>query len=197
MNIKTLLILALTLLAISCEQLTPEQIAEKVGRTHWKKIEKKTNSRIRDMVVHKLKYPKSYRPISTDISVVNNKMLIYDSQAFVALRDLDRALKNFNENYGNDTTSQDARIEMRTIETLTDLVYDSYNTIKKFPLEYAGIDVYHQFFADDKPGHQVKKGYHFIVHKNNSITLLCDHDELLRVKAFATEFLKAPPYSNR
>ena len=62
------------------------------------------------------------------------------------------------------------------------------------PVELVGIDAYHQFYADDKPGHQVKKGYHFIVHKDNNITLLCDNDELLRVKAFATEFLKNPPY---
>jgi hypothetical protein len=182
------------LLAIGCEQQTSEQIVEKVGRDHWKKIEKKVTPRIRDMVVRRLKYPESYQPISTDITVVNTKMLIYDSQAFVALRDLDRALKTFNEMHGNDTTSQEARIEMANIKNLTNFVHDKDNTIRKLPLEFAGIDVYHQFYADDKPGHQVKKGYHFIVHKDNNITLLCDNDELLRVKAFATEFLKNPPY---
>ena len=198
MKIKTLAVLALMLLAIGCGQQTPEQIVEKVGHNHWEKIEKKVTPRISDMIVRRLKYPKSYQPISTDITVVNNKMLIYDSQAFVALRDLERALKTFNEMHGNDTTSQEARIEMTNIKNLTNFVHDKDNTIRKLPLEFAGIDVYHQFYADDKPGHQVKKGYHFIVHKdNNNITLLSDNDELLRVKAFATEFLKIPPYRSK
>ena len=197
MKIKILVVLALMLLAIGCGQQTPEQIVEKVGHNHWEKNEKKVTPRIRDMIVRRLKYPKSYQPISTDITVVNNKMLIYDSQAFVALRDLERALKTFNEMHGNDTTSQEARIEMTNIKNLTNFVHDKDNTIRKLPLEFAGIDVYHQFYADDKPGHQVKKGYHFIVHKDNNITLLSDNDELLRVKAFATEFLKIPPYRSK
>ena len=59
MKIKTLVVLALMLLAIGCEQQTSEQIVEKVGRDHWKKIEKKVTPRIRDMVVRRLKYPES------------------------------------------------------------------------------------------------------------------------------------------
>lgn len=128
MKIKTLALLALMLLAIGCEQKTPEQIVEKVGHNHWEKIEKKVTPRIRDMIVRRLKYPKSYQPISTDITVVNNKMLIYDSQAFVALRDLDRAVKTFNEMHGNDTTSQEARIEMANIKNLTNFVHDKRTT---------------------------------------------------------------------
>ena len=41
---------------------------------------------------------------------------------------------------------------------------------------------------------QVKKGYHFIVYRDNRITLLCDHDEYQQVVTFARQFLKASPY---
>ena len=62
------------------------------------------------------------------------------------------------------------------------------------PVELVGIDAYHQFYAEDQPGHQVKKGYHFIVYRDNRITLLCDHDEYQQVVTFARQLLKASPY---
>ena len=71
-----------------------------------------------------------------------------------------------------------------------------FATAQRFalPVELVGIDAYHQFYAEDQPGHQVKKGYHFIVYRDNRITLLCDHDEYQQVVTFARQLLKASPY---
>lgn len=190
----TLLMVGLMLLTASCGQQTRQQIAEIIGRARMKKIEKDINSRIRDMVVPKLKNPDSYQPISTDMSIVTSDMVIYDSQAFLALRDLNRAIEDFNENYANDTTSQEARQELDAIQAMSDVLLDKINAINRRPIEFGAIDAYHQFYADDRPGHQAKKGYHFIIHKDNRITLLCDHDEFQQVKAFTRQLLNEPPY---
>ena len=194
MKMKTFLMMALLmLLTIGCTQQSREEIAEKVGRAMINKIEKNVNSRIEKMVKGLLKYPESYQPINTDLGIVTNNMIIYDSDAFIALRDLKNAIDNFNENYANDTTSQAARQELEAIKAMSDVVLDVANKIENRPVEFEAIDAYHQFYAEDRPGHQVKKGYHFIIHKDNRITLLCDHEELLRVSAFTEELFGEPP----
>ena len=187
MKMKTLLIFALMFLTIGCTQQSREEIAEKIGRAKIKKIEKNVNARIEKMVKGMLKYPESYQPISTEMSIVTNNMILYDSDAFVALRDLNNTIEDFNENYANDTTSQEARQELRAIQAMSDVVIDVANKIENRPVEFEAIDAYHQFYAEDRPGHQVKKGYHFVIHKDNRITLLCDHDEFLRIEAFTRE----------
>ena len=194
MKTKFLLMLALMLLTVACRQYTREEIVELAGQAQMKRIEKKVDSRIRKMVVNKLKYPESYQPISTDMSIVTSNMIIYDSQAFIALRDLNRAIENFYEEYGNDTTSQAARSELSAIQSIEAVVRDRDKAVGSRPVELVGIDAYHQFYAEDQPGHQVKKGYHFIVYRDNRITLLCDHDEYQQVVTFARQFLKASPY---
>lgn len=187
MKMKTLLIFALMFLTIGCTQQSREEIAEKIGRAKIEKIEKNVNARIEKMVKGMLKYPESYQPISTEMSIVTNNMILYDSDAFVALRDLNNTIEDFNENYANDTTSQEARQELRAIQAMSEVVVDVANKIENRPVEFEAIDAYHQFYAEDRPGHQVKKGYHFVIHKDNRITLLCDHDEFLRIEAFTRE----------
>ncbi len=187
MKMKTLLIFALMFLTIGCTQQSREEIAEKIGRAKIKKIEKNVNARIEKMVKGMLKYPESYQPISTEMSIVTNNMILYDSDAFVALRDLNNTIEDFNENYANDTTSQEARQELGAIQAMSEVVVGVANKIENRPVEFEAIDAYHQFYAEDRPGHQVKKGYHFVIHKDNRITLLCDHDEFLRIEAFTRE----------
>ena len=187
MKMKTLLIFALMFLRIGCTQQSREEIAEKIGRAKIKKIEKNVNARIEKMVKGMLKYPESYQPISTEMSIVTNNMILYDSDAFVALRDLNNTIEDFNENYANDTTSQEARQELGAIQAMSEVVVGVANKIENRPVEFEAIDAYHQFYAEDRPGHQVKKGYHFVIHKDNRITLLCDHDEFLRIEAFTRE----------
>ena len=187
MKMKTLLIMALMLLTMGCTQQSREEIAEKIGRAKIKKIEKNVNARIEKMVKGMLKYPESYQPISTEMSIVTNNMILYDSDAFVALRDLNNTIEDFNENYANDTTSQEARQELGAIQAMSEVVIGVANKIENRPVEFEAIDAYHQFYAEDRPGHQVKKGYHFVIHKDNRITLLCDHDEFLRIEAFTRE----------
>ena len=70
MKMKTLLIFALMFLTIGCTQQSREEIAEKIGRAKIKKIEKNVNARIEKMVKGMLKYPESYQPISTEMSIV-------------------------------------------------------------------------------------------------------------------------------
>ena len=194
MKMKTFLMMALLMLVtIGCTPQSREEIAEKIGHAKINKIEKKVNARIEKMVKGLLKYPESYQPINTDLGIVTNNMIIYDSDAFIALRDLKNAIDNFNENYANDTTSQAARQELEAIKAMSDVLLDVANKIENRPVEFEAIDAYHQFYAEDRPGHQVKKGYHFIIHKDNRITLLCDHEELLRVSAFTEELFGEPP----
>ena len=190
---KTFLIMALMLLTMGCTLQSREDIAEKIGRAMIKKTEKSVNARIEKMVKGMLIYPESYQPINTDMGIVTNNMIIYDSDAFLALHDLKNAIDDFDKNYGNDTTSQAARQELETIQAMTDVVVDVANKIENRPVEFEAIDAYHQFYAEDRPGHQVKKGYHFILHKDNRITLLCEHEELLRISAFTKELFGAPP----
>ena len=191
MKIKTLLLMALVLLTIGCAR---EQSIEKLGSEKMEQIEKEGLPHIQKMIVNNLKYPESYEPISTDMSIVTSDMIIYDSDAFIALRDLERSIRDFEETYGNDSTSQEARIELHTMQAMKDVVFDRFNTIKKRSPEFEGIDVYHQFYANDRPDHKVKKGYHIIFHKDDRTTLLCDHDEFLRIKTFSRELLKEPPF---
>ena len=193
MKMKTFLIMALMLLTMGCTLQSREDIAEKIGRAMIKKTEKSVNARIEKMVKGMLIYPESYQPINTDMGIVTNNMIIYDSDAFLALHDLKNAIDDFDKNYGNDTTSQAARQELETIQAMTDVVVDVANKIGNRPVEFEAIDAYHQFYAEDRPGHQVKKGYHFILHKDNRITLLCEHEELLRISAFTKELFGAPP----
>lgn len=193
MKMKTFLIMALMLLTMGCTLQSREDIAEKIGRAMIKKTEKSVNARIEKMVKGMLIYPESYQPINTDMGIVTNNMIIYDSDAFLALHDLKNAIDDFDKNYGNDTTSQAAHQELETIQAMTDVVVDVANKIENRPVEFEAIDAYHQFYAEDRPGHQVKKGYHFILHKDNRITLLCEHEELLRISAFTKELFGAPP----
>jgi hypothetical protein len=159
-------------------------------------IEKEGLPHIQKMIVNNLKDPESYEPISTDMSIVTSDMIIYDSDAFIALRDLERSIRDFKETYGNDSTSEEARNELHSMQNMEDVVYQRYKITKRLPPEFEGIDVYHQFYANDRPNHKTKKGYHIIFHKDNTTTLLCDHDEFLRIKAFAKELLKDTPYSS-
>ena len=191
MKIKTLLLMALVLLTIGCAR---EQSIEKLGREKMEQIEKEGFPHIQKMIVNNLKDPESYEPISTDMSIVTSDMIIYDSDAFIALRDLERSIRDFKETYGNDSTSQEARNELHSMQAMKDVVFDRFNTIKKRSPEFEGIDVYHQFYANDRPGHKAKKGYHIIFHKDDRTTLLCDHDEFLRIKTFTRELLNEPPF---
>lgn len=194
-KIKTLLILTLMLLAIGCKQQTPKQNIEKLGQEKMKALEKDGLSRIQKMIVDMLKYPESYQPISTDMSVVTNKMLIYDSDTFIALRDLNYAIKDFNEQYGNDNIPQSALQELEIIQNTGDLVRDKINVINNLPTEFEGIAVYHQFYANDHPNNVAKKGYHFVVHKNDKITLLCNHDDFSQVQTLIEQWFNYPSYS--
>lgn len=193
MKMKKLLIFALMFLTIGCTQQSREEIVEKIGRAKIKKIEKNVNARIEKMVKGMLKYPESYQPINTEMSIVTNNMIIYDSDAFIALRDLNNTIEDFNENYADDTTSQAARQELEAIQAMSGVLLDKMITINNRPVEFEAIGAYHQFYAEDRPGHQVKKGYHFVIHKDNRITLLCDHDEFLSVVAFTKKLFGEPP----
>ena len=197
MKIKTLpmmAMMALMALTIGCKHQSRAELIEKFGREKMAYIEKKGFPKVQKMIINNLKNPKSYEPISTDMSIVTSDMVIYDSHAFVALRDLERTTRNFKEEFGNDSTSQEARSELDVIQNLKDVVLERVHYAKALPGLFEGIDVYHQFYAEDRPGHKAKKGYHVIFHKDNQATLLCDHDEFLRVKAFTTQLLKDPPF---
>ena len=148
-----------------------------------KALKKDGYSDIREMIVNNLRYPESYKPISTDMSVVTTKMLIYDSKAFVALRDLHYAIKSFNKQYGgNDTLPKEALRELVIIENMGAVVHDRINAINDSTLEFEGIDVYHQFYADEEPNVMLRTGYHFVVHNNGKLTLLCNHEDFVLVQ---------------
>ena len=72
----------------ACQQQTREQIAQKLGEAMIKKVEKDVNQRIASMLKGMLENPDSYEPLSTDMAIVMNNMVLYDTQAFVALRDM-------------------------------------------------------------------------------------------------------------
>ena len=195
MKIKTLLILALMLITIGCQKTpTINQAMEQMGREKMKKIEKEGFPRFQKQIINNLKYPESYEAISTDMSIVTSNMILYNSRMFVTLRDLERTTRNYKEEFGNDTTSQEARNELEAIHFLTEEALEKASIISNSPIDFEGIEVYHQFYANDRPNHKSKKGYHIIFHKDNTTTLLCDHEEFLRIKAFAKELLKDTPY---
>ena len=196
MKVKTLLLMALVLLTIGCKEQDRGQRIENLAQKKMEHIEKEGFQHIQKMIVNNLKEPESYEPISTDMSVVTTDMIIYDSDAFIALRGLERATREFNETYGNDSTSQEARAELHVMQAMKDVVFDRFKVIRKLPVEFEGIDVYHQFYANDRPNHKTKKGYHIIFHKDDRTTLLSDHDEFLRIQTFARELLKDTPYSS-
>ena len=191
----TYLFMVLMVLMTSCQRLTREQVAEIVGQAKIKSVEKDIDLRVQEMTKDKLLDPESYEPISTDMSVVTSNMILYDSKAFVALRDLSRALEDFRQEHEDDTVSQEAREELKVLQAMADVVLDRIDVVTSRPVEFEAIDAYHQFYANDRHNHKVRKGYHFVIHKNNRITLLCDHDELLRVEALARQSLSFPPYS--
>ena len=121
MKIKTLLILALMLITISCRQTpTINQAIEQVGREKMKKIEKEGFPRFQKQIINNLKYPESYEAISTDMSIVTSNMIMYDSDLFVTLRDLERTIRNFTEESENDSPSQQPRNQMEAIHFLTE-----------------------------------------------------------------------------
>ena len=172
-----------------CKPQSREQIAEKVGQAMKAKVEKNVNERIKKMLDGMLEHPDSYQPISTDLAIVTNNMIVYDSQAFVALRDLDNRIDNFRKEFGKDTVSRAARNELEAMQAMVGVVVDKLNDIEKRPVEFEAIDAYHQFYAKDKLNRKLKRGYHFIIHKDNRITLLCDQEQMERVQAFAEKLL--------
>lgn len=178
-----LIMMVLMLFAFGCKQQTREQITKEV------------NSRIEKMTVNRLQYPDSYEPISTDISIEKNDKIIYDSDAFSALRDLSQNYDNFREKCGNDYTSEEARDKLNTLKSIVNVLCDRINVINNNPGDLECINAYHQFYANDRSGQKVKKGYHYIIHKDKSITLLCDHEEFLRIQTFAMKLLNEPPYT--
>jgi len=179
---------------MGCTRLARNQIAQIIALFQAKSIANDAESRIQKLVVKMLKYPESYEPIKTDIELVGNDRIIYDSNAFLALRDLSRAYEDFHKQYGNDISSDSARYQMGIMQALADVICDKIYVINQRPVDLEGTSAYHQFYVDDKPGHRVKKGYHFVIHSDNRITLLCDHDEFLRVKNFSMKILNEPPY---
>ena len=194
MKIITYLMMVLVLLTTGCQQRTPEEVAEIVGRAKINSVGKDVELRVQEMTKRLLIHPESYQSISTEMSVVTSNMILYDSKAFVALRDLNRALEDFHKEYGNDTTSQKVRDELEIMQAMAGVVYDRIVAVTERPVKFNAIDAYHQFYVNDNHNHKVKKGYHFVIHENNQITLLCDHDELLRVEAFAKRLFDYPPY---
>ena len=194
MKTKTLLIVMLMLMTIGCKRQTHKELIEAMGREKMEYIEKKGLPRIQKQIVNNLKYPESYEPISTDMSIVTSDMIIYNTRAFINLRNLERDTREFKEKYGNDSTSQEARNALHAMQTMKEDVININNAACERPLEFEGIDVYHQFYANDRPDHKAKKGYHIIFHKDNTTTILCDDDEFLRISTFARQLLNNPPY---
>ena len=186
---KLIWLTLLFVLVCGCKPQSREQIAEKLGLAMKAKVEKNVNERIKKMLDGMLEHPDSYQPISTDMSLVMNNMIVYDSQAFVALRDLDNSIAKFRKEFGRDTVSQAARTELEAMQAMAGVVCDKLNAIAQRPVEFEAIDAYHQFYAKDKLNRKLRRGYHFIIHKDNRITLLCDHEQLLRVQAFAEKLL--------
>lgn len=193
---KTLLMLMLMVLAIGCVQKTAEEKIEELGKEKMKALEQDDFSGIKKMVVGMLRYPESYKPISTDMEIVSNKMLIYDSRSFVALRNLHYAINHFNKKYGgNDSIPDSALAELNEIHTLGKLVQCKINELNDRPLQYEGIDVYLQFYAKDYYKNKVKTGYHFVVHEDDKITLLCNHDDFLHVQTLIKQWFDYTSYS--
>ena len=190
MVMKKLLIFALMVVVLAaCKQQTREQIAQKLGDAMIKKVEKNVNQRIGGMLTGMLENPDSYEPLSTDMAIVMNNMVLYDSQAFVAMRDMRSHISQYRNTFRGDTTSAAARAEVEVIANMMWVLVDRLNAIERRPVEFEAIDAYHQFNVLSKRGKKVKRGYHFIIHRDNRITLLCDDEEFNQVQAFADSLL--------
>lgn len=190
MVMKKLLIFALMVVVLAaCKQQTREQIAQKLGEAMIKKVEKNVNQRIGGMLTGMLENPDSYEPLSTDMAIVMNNMVLYDSQAFVAMRDMRSHISQYRNTFHGDTTSAVARAEVEVIANMMWVLVDRLNAIERRPVEFEAIDAYHQFNVLSKRGKKVKRGYHFIIHRDNRITLLCDDEEFNQVQAFADSLL--------
>lgn len=186
---KYLWIIVALLLFTACKPQSPEEVAEKQGLAMKAKVEKNVDERIKKVLDEMLEHPDSYQPISTDMSLVMNNMVVYDSEAFVALRDLDHDIENFHKQYSKDSKSQQARNDLDSLKVRLQSVCDTLQAIQKRPVAFEAIDAFHQFYAKDKLNRKLKRGYHFIVHKDNRMTLLCDQEQMERVKAFAEKLL--------
>jgi hypothetical protein len=194
-KIKTLLMLMLMLLSIGCKQQKSGQDIEALGHDMMKKIEKDDFSRIQEMIVGMLKYPESYQPISTDMSIVTSDMIIYDSETFIALRRLSYAIENFNEMYDdNDVLPDSALQELDYMQYLADYVHKKIDAVNNRRVKFEGIDVYHQFYANDEPDSRLKRGYHFVVHKKGLITMHSSQEDFSRVQAFIKQCFDYPSY---
>ena len=103
MKLSAYIMLGLMLLTVGCKQLTVKEFVEKQGHEMMARVEKDADRRIESFLKDTLSltYPESYEPLSTDLSIVTNYMLIYDTKAFVALRDLSYALESFHEEHGD------------------------------------------------------------------------------------------------
>lgn len=189
-TMKKFLWFTLTLvLMCGCKPQTPEQIAEKQGQQMKAKMENKIDDLIKNTLEGTLEHPESYQPISTDLSYVMSNMAVYDSKAFVALRDLDHNIEKFNKLDAKKAHSLEANKERETLKAKVSSLADSIQEIQNRPVEFEAIHAYHQFYAKDKLNRKLKRGYHFIIHKDNRTTLLCDQEQLERVQAFAEKLL--------
>ena len=66
---------------------------------------------------------------------------------------------------------------------------DKINAIGQRPVEFEAIDAYHQFNVKSVSGKKVKRDYHFIIHRDERITLLCDDETFNQVQQFADSLL--------
>ena len=195
MKLSAYIMLGLMLLTVGCKQLTVKEFVEKQGHEMMARVEKDADRRIESFLKDTLSltYPESYEPLSTDLSIVTNYMLIYDTKAFVALRDLSYALESFHEEHGdNDSITQEIQDELNVMRSMADVVCDRIHEIIKRPLKLRAIAAYHQFNVNDNDNQKVRKGYHFIFYKNNKITLLCNNDDFLRVEEFIKQLSEYP-----
>ena len=153
MVMKKLLIFALMVVVLAaCKQQTREQIAQKLGDAMIKKVEKNVNQRIGGMLTGMLENPDSYEPLSTDMAIVMNNMVLYDSQAFVAMRDMRSHISQYRNTFRGDTTSAAARAEVEVIANMMWVLVDRLNAIERRPVEFEAIDAYHQFNVLSKRG---------------------------------------------
>lgn len=196
-KITTFLILMMMLLAIGCKQKTPEEKIQEQGQEKMEALERDGYSGIKKLLLTcVLAHPESYKPISYDMEIVTNKMLIYDSRAFDALRNLCYAIENFNEKYGdNDSIPESAIAELDDIHTFGKMVQSKINELNARPLQFEGIEVYHQFYGEGVHKNKVKAEYHFVVHEDGITTLLCNHDDFLRVQKLISQWFNYPSYS--
>ena len=193
----TFLILMIMLMTTGCMQKTPEEKIEEQGREKMAALKRDGYSCIKKLLFTRvLAHPESYKPISYDMEIVTNKMLIYDSRAFDALRNLNDAMINFDAKYGdNDSIPESAIDELDEIHTFGKIVQSKINELNSRPLQFEGIEIYHQFYGEGVHKNTVKAEYHFVVHEDGIITLLCNHDDFLRVQTLIKQWFDYPSYS--